>query len=363
MNIYIPIEEPHSLRNPYISTLYDDLKALHDDVEMYYGPEKFWSSEVFKCDIIHVHWPDNLLKNDGIHQMDAERVEKRIIEIKNHGIRLFATCHNLKPHYSKDLSKEIIYDVVYKNADVIVHLGEYSYNLLKEKYSNGKHVIIPHHIYDKIYHPVSRNDGIQKLHLDENKRYILCFGAFRNHEERELVKSISKPLRKQGIEILAPSFTTVSPIRNRVHAIYVFFKKLYFKTRYPYFHIKADPVTDEELPYYYAAADVAFIQRLKILNSGNVPMGFMMGKVVVGPDTGNVGPLLKEFNNPVFSINTPNAIFVAIMRGFELASQELGDQNRSIALDKLSTDKISEQLYSVYCLNKLEGYEKINIVF
>ncbi|MDY6131346.1 MAG: hypothetical protein SPI18_08735, partial [Prevotella sp.] len=81
MNIYIPIEEPHTLRNPYISTLYDELQSLHDDVEMYYGPEKFWSNEVFKCDIIHVHWPDNLLKNDGIHQMDAERVEKRIIEI------------------------------------------------------------------------------------------------------------------------------------------------------------------------------------------------------------------------------------------------------------------------------------------
>ncbi len=348
MKIYIPIEEPHTLRNPYISTLYDELKSLHHDVDMYYGPEKFWSNEVFNYDIIHVHWPDNLLKNDGIHQMDAAKVEKRIIEIKNHGIRLFATCHNLKPHYSNDSSKDIIYEFVYKNADVIVHLGEYSYNFLKEKYSNVKHVIIPHHVYDKIYHPVSRNDAIQKLHLDENKRYILCFGAFRDNEERELVKSVSKTLRKQGIEILAPSFTTVSPIRNWVHAIYVFLKKLYFKTRYSYLHIKAESVSDEELPYYYAAADVAFIQRLKILNSGNVPMGFLMGKVVVGPDTGNVGLLLKEFYNPIFSTNQLDAVFVAIKRAFELACQELGIQNRSIALDKFSTEKISEKLYSVY---------------
>jgi hypothetical protein len=56
------------------------------------------------------------------------------------------------------------------------------------------------------------------------------------------------------------------------------------------------PVDDNILPYYYAASDLAFIHRVKILNSGNAIMPMLFGKVVVGPDVGNVGVLLKKWS-------------------------------------------------------------------
>ena len=48
-------------------------------------------------------------------------------------------------------------------------------------------------------------------------------------------------------------------------------------------------ISDEDLPYYFAVSDVVFIQRCVILNSGVVPMAFLFGRGVVGPDSGVVG--------------------------------------------------------------------------
>lgn len=55
-----------------------------------------------------------------------------------------------------------------------------------------------------------------------------------------------------------------------------------------------------DLPYYIAASDVIFIQRKDILNSGNVPLGFLYHKVVMGPATGNIGEILAATGNPTF---------------------------------------------------------------
>ena len=51
----------------------------------------------------------------------------------------------------------------------------------------------------------------------------------------------------------------------------------------------------------FAVSDVVFIQRCVILNSGVVPMAFLFGRGVVGPDSGNVGELLRVTANLVFS--------------------------------------------------------------
>lgn len=45
-------------------------------------------------------------------------------------------------------------------------------------------------------------------------------------------------------------------------------------------------IDNDELPYYIAASDVIFVQRKRILNSGNVPLAFLFRKVVASRTTG-----------------------------------------------------------------------------
>ena len=91
-----------------------------------------------------------------------------------------------------------LYELLYSQADVIVHMGMYSCELLKSQYSNAQHVVIPHHIYDDVYNfSISQEEARQRLHLPTDKKIILSFGKFRNNEERDFVLSLRKNLNSQ----------------------------------------------------------------------------------------------------------------------------------------------------------------------
>ena len=108
------------------------------------------------------------------------------------------------------------------------------------------------------------------------------------------------------------------------------------------------PISVAMTPYYYAVADLALIQRKKILNSGNLPLAFLMKKVVVGPSVGNVGLWLKETGNPTFDVNNETSIFNAVRNGFELEIEKKGDLNFLYASNNFSTSIVAEQLYNYY---------------
>ena len=155
--------------------------------------------------------------------------------------------------------------------------------------------------------------------------------------------------KNQGVEFLAPAFMNVPKDRripfipNRIEI-----KACHIKHKY---HIHFDhggfaPVDDETLPYYYAACDVAFVQRKKILNSGNAIMPLLFDKVVVGPDVGNVGPLLKSYNYPAFNPDDINSAIQAIDEAFKM--KDSARKNHEKAMSIHSTEVVSEKLYEYY---------------
>ena len=107
-------------------------------------------------------------------------------------------------------------------------------------------------------------------------------------------------------------------------------------------------VSDERLPYYYGAADIVFIQRLKILNSGNALLPMLFGKVIVGPDCGNVGPLLRHWNYPVFSTEDTSHLCDIMRDALEMEENGIGLINRERQLANYSTAVVTEKLYNLY---------------
>lgn len=69
-----------------------------------------------------------------------------------------------------------------------------------------------------------------------------------------------------------------------------------------------------ETETYFCACDIVFIQRFSVLNSGNLPMGFGAGCVVVGPNVGNVGSILNKTGNPIFNPYDIDSIVLAIKK-------------------------------------------------
>lgn len=346
MKVFMVHEDPWRAGNPYIYTLIEGLQKSYSECELSWGRDMFWSDDIYTYDIVHFHWPQTFMGKDPHSEADLlHHIEK----MKASGVKVVATCHDLEPHYDVYSDKKESMRIVYSLSDVIIHLGEYSKTLFEKLYPNAAHLLIPHHLYDTEYtfFP-SKKESLKYLQLPEKCTCILCFGSFRAKQERELIITLSKQLANKNVIILAPCFMNIWWRSFRM--FHKLLKKLYYQYRYN-IYCTGRPwlaVSEENLPYYYGAADVVFIQRLKILNSGNAMMPILFSKVVVGPDCGNVGGFLRRWGYPVFNVNDLQRVGESVSRAIKLEKEGYGLSIHEAQMNEYSLSVIVERLFSCY---------------
>lgn len=344
MKIYLAAKRVEHYINKFIPELIRGLEFAGNEVGV--GTDILWTESVFQYDIVYFHWPEFLFNNAS--DADCERLNKRIKEIKDARIVIAAHCHNLKPH---DPTKKVelkLYEIVYGSCDVMIHMGAYSLKKMRADYPKSKHFFVPHHIYSHFCQ--FGYDKIQSrrvLDISEKKCVVLCFGAFRNEKERNLFLTLRKMLNRDEYEMVAPSFVRgkvvqkniVKGLKNLINIIAYRMKGVKFSTKY---------INDDDMQRYFCASDIVLIQRPDILNSGNLPMGFAAGKVVVGPDVGNIPELLALTRNPVFEVNNVQSLKNAVEKARILACDSLGLRNKKYAEDNWSPEIIGKALTSIF---------------
>lgn len=335
-----------SYKNPYVSTLADGL--IEQGVDVTCSISEFWNHAT-AYDIIHVQWPNLLVdKNDE----ECTKLYSIINDIHKAGKKFMCTCHNIVPHYNSGKAINKAYRIVYENCDCIQHLGEASIQLLKDAYPNmhAEHVLVPHHTYDELYNlNVSKEEARKRLNIPMDKKVIMSFGSFRCDEERNLVINLRKQLKSDEYYYLTPGFYRAKILRKDIKLGFEAFCKTIKYTwiaKKHNLHIAHRYIPDDMLPYYMAAADVMLIQRVKILNSGNVPLAMLAGLPIVGPDDGNVETMLRETGNYVFNKENPQNLEDIVYSA--LLDQSIGIRNRAYAMLNLTTSSVAIQLIDKY---------------
>lgn len=353
MKIFIAHEDPWNAGNPYIFTLIESIQKSHPDVRFGWGWKSFWDEDIWEYDAVHFQWPQAYM-SQAPKEKAYDMLKNRLKELRRHNIKILSTCHDLEPHYNQCSDYGKCMTLVYDNSDAIFHLGEYSLAIFSQRYPDGKHLLLPHHVYDNLYkNRYSRLESVQHLNMPQNKVYVLCFGSFRSDSERQLVVNVSKKLNDDSVIFLAPSFMRVTKYSNKLLRNIPTrskLRQLYYKWKYNILMSGEEwaPIDDSELPYYYGIADVAFIQRPKILNSGNAVLPFLFNVAIVGPQVGNVEGLLNEYKYPTFDPENIQSVVDALKKGFELAKENYPSKIQEKALSKMSTDAIAGKLYSYY---------------
>lgn len=313
--------------NPFIALLYDGLRQKGFDVVC--DLKEFWDNGQ-NYDAVFFQWPEVVFRRKKI---DQAQFESYLQGLKDKGVKIVATCHNLHAHIN-DNQANLLYDILYAHADAIHHLGMFSYHLFLHRYPNCHHFVAEHPIFfDITALQLHQNECRKRLSLPMRKKMILAFGAFRNREEKQLFLSLADGQLGSDVIFVAPRLDHELGLVQGWHwerSLVHLYKRVMLKWKGVY--CRRGIVERDDVPAYFAAADVVFIQRLDILNSGNVPLAFAASKVVVGPDMGNVGELLKATGNPCFDVSNPADVILKCRDALSLSKEgRIGEANYQYA--------------------------------
>jgi len=330
--------------NRFIIDLHEALEKQRVNIE--FSHETFWEQRG-DFEVVHLHFPEYLTP-EVQEAYQKELTESLMGEIEARlkywadRSRIIITRHVLLPHNARtDPKWEKLYEMFYTYADAVAHFASASIKEFEERYaqtnfyrgSPPRHVIIPHANYASLPNDISREDARRQLGIPEKAKVMLIFGAIRNFEERDLIMQAFEGSTAQSKLLLVSRWreklADVSWIRLKYWLRDL--TRLYYRL-HPNYVFNYSFVEEEDAQLYLNASDVLFIPRFHVLNSGNVTLGMTFGKVVVGPDSWDVGELLRETGNVTFDPDNPATAAAAVDQAFQLAGTDLGEKNRQLAL-------------------------------
>lgn len=274
----------------------------------YYKLHKYENVE-----IIHIHWPEVLFDSKLPDTNSLNDFMKHFFLWKKN-YKVVFTLHNLKPHLSKSDLYPNLYKEVSNNADAVVHFANSSivtFNKLYPK-NQAKHVVISHPLYLSIPNNFSREKSRAFLNIKDTYKVVLVFGQIRTKNERQFVFNTFKKLK------LKDKFLIISTVGKFKPKLKLGWKLSNFINNYllkkynskPNYIIKNTRINNNEIQYYFNAADVVLIPRVNSLNSGVLYLAASFNKKVVAPDLGNIGEVALSLNQKVFELaNSSSAAF------------------------------------------------------
>ncbi|MDQ3081529.1 MAG: hypothetical protein M3R07_04870 [Gemmatimonadota bacterium] len=338
--------------------LVDLNSALSAYCDLVHSSDVFWKMEG-DYDIVHLHFPEYVTfeieaaYQRGLEQPLIDAMEERLAFWAERS-NIVVTRHVLLPHDAlSDPMWEKMYETVYTYADGVVHFAKASIEEFRERYAHvafqsGRepaHAIIPHHNYCSLPNHVGRAAARKALGIPVDASVMLVFGAIRHDAERQLLldtfRQLDAPRKVLLVSRWRERLANVSWIRLKYWIRDL--NRLYYRL-HPRYRFNYGFVEEADTQLYLNAADVLFIPRLWVLNSGNITLGMTFGRVVVGPDAWDVGELLRETGNPVFDPDRPETAAASLGRGFRLAAEGVvGASNRALALSEWSAHRCAEE--------------------
>ncbi len=343
---------------------------------IHHSSDDFWNMQG-DYDVVHLHFPEHLTyeieaayfqrlergPEHGLQDSLIEQVEHRLRYWADRA-RLVVTRHVLLPHDAvEDPQWEKMYETFYRYCDGVAHFATASIREFEHRYRKTqwyrtvppRHVVIPHQNYATLPNQITRDEARRQLGISQAAQVLLVFGAIRNGDtERNLILQTFRNARVPRKVLLISRWREKLAKVRWIRLKYWIrdLTRLYYRL-HPSYCFNYSFVQEADAQLYLNAADVLLIPRLKVLNSGNITLGLTFGKVVVGPDSWDVGELLKETGNPTFDPDRPETAAAAVERGFALARDGvIGPKNQQRALAEWSAAQCGDmyvQLFRQVC--------------
>lgn len=342
MKILITVDQANWL-NPIIN-FYTEAMSKYAEVITAISP--FWNSNL-KFDIINIQWPEALISVQEYDKNLLNKLEKRLSFWKELGTKIVVTCHNRLPHDQKEFDKEI-YNLIYSNADGIIHLGNYSLNEFKisSQYKDKEQIVIYHPNYLDLPNSISKLEARKRLGLNNEDTIFMSFGKIRKQEEEDmLTTAFSMFENKKNKKLIITNSKTLSYKTGRKKP----FSRLKYeirKRRLAARNIEIEGnkfIYDDDIQIYMNAADVIITPRINNLNSGVLFLAYSFKKLTIAPAIGNIKEFQEMLHNPTFDPSSADSLFQAMNSSIELLNTDIAHNNYSFVKKECDNYKIGKE--------------------
>ena len=365
MSILLPYDvfTSREKSNTYLINFYYYLKA--QSIEIKASPLD-WINKSTIFSAVLIHWPENLPSINCKTEADFVNFTiERVNHFKKFS-KIFYIVHNLNSHKKFSDINERLYELIIKSSNAIFHFSEYSRNLFIERFHNPEiNFVIPHGNYQNLKKIKSNRDNvIEKFNFGKKNLTVSAIGAIRKSSEFDIVYKFAKEYLRLNCNFIFAGQLVGDVHMNVFERNSCLLKKLilyklkilslikyYRKLKLIFLgkNIKVFPsaVTQKDISNICNKTDILIIFRKDTLNSGNIPLGFTFGCYVVGPNIGNIGELLKKYNNTVFDPKNLN-YSATVKHSISHLDKKIIDNNVRVALEDWDWNLLSKEYKNIF---------------
>ncbi len=343
MNVFLPFKRD---KNPVL----DEIEQYFDGKFIY---DHYKNFDNYDINIVNIHWPESIFNYSEPNLNELSDLETELKKWKSKAKIVF-TRHNILPHKSKSENFIELYRLVLQYCDGIIHLGAYSkteFEKNHQEFSKKISIVIPHPAYTLFKNQISKSEARKKLKIAEHKNVILVFGSVRTKTELKLIETAFNNLKLENKHLLISNLNIYNPLpTSLLQRVKKFSLTKVEKLKYNLSNnvtINYHFIENDDVQIYLNAADILFIPRINLLNSGNVFLGFSFKKIVVGPKIGNIAEYLETTGNPVFNPKNINSVTLALTKAFELPKDK-GVENFNFVQDHCHPKMIANAYKSFF---------------
>lgn len=286
-----------------------------------------------KFDILHTEW----YSFSPIDYLFIKLIKKRF------AIRYVATVHDILP-FNQKFYDMYFHKKLYFLADSIILQAPSNIDRFKKSFPNLKEKVamIPHgHMLDYI-EKCSKNEARDKLKLPKDKMIFLFFGQIK---------------KVKGVDILLRAF---AKIKNQHHDLFLVIAGSVWKADFAECNeiirknefrnsLRTDIryIPDDEVKYYYSAADVCVLPYTDVYQSGVIQLAYGYSKPVVATNLPAFTQFVTEGKTGfIAEPGNVDSLAKALMRAVEYKEtlSEIGANGNSLVRDKLDWNNLAKNI-------------------
>lgn len=216
---------------------------------------------------------------------------------------VIAILDNIIPHERRPGDRLLTHYFV-RSCDRFIAMSESVMQDLKSFSKTKPAELIPHPLYDHFGAGVSKREARAHLGLDNRERIILFFGFIRKYKGLDLLLEAMLYLKAAGIRLLvAGEFYEDEKEYKKIIEKLRLNEQVLLHTHY---------ISDEEVKYYFCAADLVVQPYRSATQSGITPMAYHFEVPMVVTNVGGLPERVPDKKVGLVTAATPEAIARAV---------------------------------------------------